>query len=147
MISVERAISIEALEVVFAIRRTVFVEEQAVPENEEYDEFEENSRHFLAKVKDNPCGTARWRYTDHGVKMERFAVLPDYRGRGVGGALVTAVLNDIEAQPESYGRKRYLHAQLSAVPLYAKFGFQPLGELFYECEIAHYKMELPPTSN
>lgn len=145
-ITVGRAISTQALELVFAIRRTVFVEEQAVPEAEEYDEFEENSRHFLAEIDGEPCGTARWRFTEGGVKMERFAVLPAYRGRGVGSALVTAVLADIDAQPEAVGRKRYLHAQLSAVPLYTKFGFQRLGALFYECDIAHFKMELPPTN-
>ncbi len=144
MITVEHVTSGSALEQVFAIRKTVFVEEQRVPEDEEYDEFETTSRHFLALADGQPCGTARWRLTENGVKMERFAVLPDFRSQGVGSALVRTVLADVAAQPEVEGKLRYLHAQVSAMPLYLKFGFQAVGELFYECDIAHYKMTLPP---
>jgi len=144
MIEVTRATTPEELQTVFAIRKTVFVEEQRVPEEEEYDQFEETSRHFLARSGEAPCGTARWRFTEGGVKLERFAVLPDFRSRGVGSALVRAVLADVAAQPGVEGKTRYLHAQVSAVPLYAKFGFQTVGDLFYECDIAHHKMLLPP---
>lgn len=144
MVEVTRATTPEELQTVFAIRKTVFVEEQRVPEEEEYDEFEKTSRHFLAHSGAIPCGTARWRFTEGGVKLERFAVLPDFRSQGVGSALVRAVLADLAAQPEAAGKTRYLHAQVTAVPLYAKFGFEAVGELFYECDIAHYKMLLPP---
>jgi predicted GNAT family N-acyltransferase len=74
--------------------------------------------------------------------MERFAVLEEARGQGVGQALVAAVLADIEAMPEAKGKMKYLHAQLHAMPLYAKFGFQQVGEQFEECAILHYKMQL-----
>jgi predicted GNAT family N-acyltransferase len=144
MIRVTRATTSDDLQTVFAIRRTVFVDEQQVAEEEEYDEFEESSRHFLARLGSTPCGTARWRTTENGVKLERFAVLPDFRSQGVGSALVEAVLADVAVQPETAGKTRYLHAQVTAIPLYAKFGFKAVGELFYECEIAHYKMLLPP---
>jgi predicted GNAT family N-acyltransferase len=49
------------------IRRRVFVEEQHVPEQDEYDEFENTARHFLAFFDSVPCGTARWRSTERGV--------------------------------------------------------------------------------
>ena len=110
------------LDQAFAIRREVFVMEQQVPEVEEYDEFETISRHFLALFLDKkgvsrPCGTARWRRTSKGVKLERFAVLKAYRGKGVGKALVKSVLDDVfSLQPEPI-ESIYLHAQVSALAL------------------------------
>lgn len=146
-ISVKHIIADEDLEKAFNIRRNVFVIEQQVPEDEEYDEFESSSRHFLATANGVSCGTARWRFTDKGVKMERFAVLADFRGKQIGSALVAAVLNDIKQHPESKDKKCYLHAQLAAMPLYEKFGFQAEGEMFSECDIWHYKMVLPSNQN
>jgi predicted GNAT family N-acyltransferase len=142
VITVKHISSPEDLKQVFAIREKVFVQEQQVPAEEEYDEFEGSSRHFLAFSGGNPCGTARWRYTDKGVKLERFAVLEEYRSRKVGSALVQAVINDIRKDANSKGKKLYLHAQLTAMPLYSKFGFQPVGDMFEECNIKHYKMVL-----
>lgn len=142
MPTVEKITTEEGLQAAFQIRELVFVVEQEVDAAEEYDEFETTSIHFLAVLEGNPVGTARWRFTSNGVKMERFAVLKEARGQGVGQALVAAVLKDIEMHPDGKGKKRYLHAQIHAMPLYAKFGFQQVGEQFEECAILHYKMEL-----
>ena len=142
MPSVEKITTKEGLQAAFDIRELVFVVEQEVDAAEEYDEFEDSSVHFLAKVEGTPVGTARWRFTQNGVKMERFAVLKVARGKGVGQALVAAVLGDIEQHPDTKGKKKYLHAQIHAMPLYAKFGFQVVGDQFEECAILHYKMEL-----
>ncbi|GAB3717404.1 GNAT family N-acetyltransferase [Spirosoma lituiforme] len=131
------------LESAFAIRREVFVEEQHVDAREEYDEFEESSTHFLARADGTPCGTARWRRTSNGVKLERFAVLADFRGMGVGKALVKTVLDDVFGQQPEPIERIYLHAQVTAMPLYAGFGFIPVGPLFEEAGIQHYKMVLP----
>jgi predicted GNAT family N-acyltransferase len=141
-IRVQKINSPEQLQAAFAIREEVFVIEQQVDPNEEYDEFEDISVHFLATVDDKPAGTARWRFTDKGIKLERFAVLKPMRGIGVGYALVKSVVEDIGKHPESKGKKLYMHAQLDAMPLYAKFGFEKIGEMFAECNIQHYKMEL-----
>ena len=126
----------------YKIREKVFVEEQKVPKEEEIDEFEDQSHHFLATYNSVPCATARWRITSNGVKLERFAVLQEYRKKGLGSALVKAVLIDIENTPETSGKTKYLHAQLGAVPLYQSFGFKKIGEIFEECAIQHYKMVL-----
>lgn len=141
-VTVEKATNKQALEQVFKIRERVFVIEQRVDAAAEYDEFEESSTHFLASLDGVPVGTARWRFTKNGVKMERFAVLGESRGKGVGQALVAAVLEDISANAASEGKTKYLHAQLDAIPLYLKFGFVKVGEMFEECSIQHYKMEL-----
>ncbi|WP_143959920.1 GNAT family N-acetyltransferase [Litoribacter populi] len=131
----------EALTAIFNIRQEVFVFEQNVDPEEEYDEFEETSTHFLALLDGVPAGTARWRYTDSGVKLERFAVLKEMRGKGVGQALVKAVIDDITREEAAKGKLLYMHAQLSAVPLYEKFNFEKDGDIFSECEIEHYKMK------
>ncbi|HAA16234.1 MAG TPA: GNAT family N-acetyltransferase [Cytophagales bacterium] len=136
-----RTTTAEELNKVFAIREEVFVVEQEVEPEEEFDEFEETSYHFLGLDENGePAGCARWRFTDNGVKLERFAVRKAYRGKGMGGALVQAVLDDIGAHSKTAGKKRYLHAQLPAMPLYARFGFEKEGDLFLECDIEHYTM-------
>jgi predicted GNAT family N-acyltransferase len=125
-----------------AIREKVFVIEQNVSKEEEYDEFEETSRHFLALLEDKPVGTARWRFTEKGIKLERFAVLSEARGKGVGQALVRNILQDVQNFPNTAQKMIYLHAQITAMPLYKKFGFQAVGEQFEEANIQHYKMIL-----
>lgn len=128
------------LESAFRIRTIVFVEEQKVPWSEEIDEFEATSNHYIAYAREGEaCGTARWRYTPKGIKLERFAVLKQFRKNGVGTALVKAVLADVEKQADSQPAI-YLHAQLEAVPLYIKFGFIKSGDIFEECGIRHIEM-------
>ena len=121
------------------IRYEVFVVEQKVDEAEEYDEFESECPHFLAYAEGTPAGTARWRTTEKGFKLERFAVLENFRKFGVGSALVQAVL--AEVLPISEGKKIYLHAQVQALPFYQKLGFEAFGEEFVEAEIAHRAMK------
>ena len=125
------------------IRYEVFVIEQKVPEADEFDEYEPVCHHFLALDGEKAVGAARWRRTENGVKLERFAVAASHRGKGVGSALVEAVLQDIDKNNEAKDALKYLHAQLDAIPLYAKFGFEAKGEVFDECNILHRTMELP----
>lgn len=121
----------------FKIRKEVFVVEQQVDEKEEY-EFEDESIHFIAKVNGEYAGTARWRVTNKGVKLERFAVKKEFRSIGVGSHLLSTVINDIPAEHHYL----YLHAQLSAMGLYSKYNFVAEGEMFEEAGIQHYKMVL-----
>lgn len=131
------------LDAAFTIREKVFVQGQGVPADEEYDQHDRQAttRHYLARVDGQPAGAARWRPTDKGVKLERFAVLPAFRNHGVGTALVRQVLADVAAEAPD-ATQVYLHAQLQAIPLYERTGFQKVGELFEECDIQHYKMVL-----
>ncbi|MCF7825755.1 MAG: GNAT family N-acetyltransferase [Candidatus Marinimicrobia bacterium] len=119
------------------IREVVFIVEQQVPQEIEYDEYEESSTHILATLNGLPAGTARWRQTEHGQKLERFAVLKSARGKGVGAALVQYILEQLN-ETESV----YLNSQLSAIPFYAHFGFEETGGIFYEANIPHRKMVL-----
>ena len=124
------------LEKVFAIRREVFVGEQNCPPELEW-EHEDESNHFLATVDGVPAGASRWRKTDKGYKLERFAVLKKFRGNGVGQELVKTVLADLPADADYV----YLHAQVDAVTLYERFNFVKTGPEFEEAGIRHYKME------
>lgn len=124
----------------FAIREEVFVIEQEVASDEEFDEFEDESHHFVAlDSEENPIGSARWRKTNNGVKLERFTVKKSLRGKGLGSKIVKAVLDDLTDKVDK-GTYLYMHAQLDAVPLYTKFGFKKKGDQFDECGIMHYLM-------
>jgi predicted GNAT family N-acyltransferase len=135
MILVRKVTDPRDLETVFAIRREVFVGEQNCPPELEW-EHEEESNHFLATVDGEPAGASRWRKTDRGYKLERFAVLGKFRNKGVGQELVKTVLADL---PED-AKYVYLHAQIAAVTLYERFGFEKTGPQFEEAGIQHFKM-------
>jgi predicted GNAT family N-acyltransferase len=126
------------------IRQQVFVIEQGVPSTLELDQHESSAHHYLLlhTPTGNPCGAARWRYTDKGIKLERFAVLAAYRNQGAGSVLLRGVLDDIARQAPK-GTLCYLHAQSPAVSFYLRAGFVISGEAFEEAGIEHYPMLLP----
>ena len=123
------------VEKAFAIRHEVFVVGQNCPADLERAN-EEEASHFLATVDGVPAGASRWRKTNDGYKLERFAVLDKFRGFGVGQALVKAVLADLPADAGYI----YLNSQIPAIGLYEKFGFEKVGAEFTEAGIRHYKM-------
>ena len=143
LIKVLRVNSDEELKQAQQIRYEVFVIGQNVPAEEEIYQFEDDCHHFLAFYDNKPSGAARWRITPAGVKLERFAVLEEFRSKGIGSALVNAVLEDISLQPDTKGKQLYLNSQISAMPLYQKFGFVKEGAMFQECDIDHYTMKKP----
>ena len=123
------------MEIVRDIRHRVFIVEQNVPQHVEVDQFEESSRYLLAALDGQFVGTARWRKTAKGTKLERFGVLQDKRTYGVGRALVEFMLEQVKNEAVVY-----LHAQDHVISFYIKFGFQPIGEHFYEGGISHHEM-------
>jgi len=120
----------------FAIRRKVFVEEEGVDPTLEYDK-EEESHHYLLLQDGKAVATARWRETEKGIKLERFAVLPELRNRGLGEIILKEVLKDVM----KLGKVVYLHSQLRAVPFYERNGFVKEGDVFYEANMGHYYMK------
>jgi len=124
----------------FDIRRIVFVIEQECPPEEEYDEHETISSHFLAISNGLPAGTCRYRKTDYGYKLERFAVLKEHRTAGIGAALLQNCLKELGES----GHILYLHAQEHAMGFYEKYGFKAHGERFFEAGIPHFKMTYQP---
>lgn len=123
-------------ETISRIRRLVFVEEQQVDPEEEYDAYETMAQHYLATLDSVPVGTGRWRETSQGVKLERLATLQEARRHGVASAILQAMLQD----SDSVGRLRYMHAQLASKPFYEKRGFEARGAAFVEAGIRHVIM-------
>lgn len=117
------------------IRKKVFIQEQKVSRGLEVEN-EEEATYYLLLVDDEPVGTGRWRKTTQGIKLERFAVLPEYRNQNLGTLILQKVLKDLREKTE----KVYLHSQLKAVPYYERQGFKKRGEMFVEANIRHYKM-------
>jgi len=124
----------EEKEQLSSVRRQVFIVEQQVPEELEWDEFDETSTHFIASIGDKIIGTARLK-TDG--QVGRMAVLEPYRKHGIGSQLLQLVLST--AQDKHYP-KVYLHAQVEAIPFYEKHGFTAEGDVFYEANIPHRGM-------
>tara|TARA_B100001971_G_C17914361_1_gene394508 strand:+ start:238 stop:663 length:426 start_codon:yes stop_codon:yes gene_type:complete len=125
----------ELREKAFAIRNKVFVIGQNCPADIEY-EFEEESTHFLLLEDGVAKATARYRKTEKGIKLERFAVLVKSRGKGYGMQILDAILDDIK----DFEGLKYIHAQIQVIPFYEKVGFRKVGNLFEEAGIMHYKM-------
>ena len=122
-----------------AVRRKVFVEEQHVPEELEWDEEDARSRHVLAVAADGtPIGTGRLLPDGH---IGRMAVLIAWRNRGVGSALMNLLLRMAGESGHSVVR---LHAQTHAAGFYAKHGFEADGVEFMEAGIPHVLMMRAP---
>lgn len=120
---------------VHAVRTSVFVDGQGVPAELERDALDPLSTHVLARAADGtPIGTAR---LTPDRRIGRMAVLGPCRGRGIGEALLAALVAHARAQgwPEVS-----LHAQLHALPFYARAGFVPAGPVFSEAGIDHRRM-------
>ncbi|WP_163558921.1 GNAT family N-acetyltransferase [Halomonas sp. NO4] len=118
------------------IRRVVFIEEQQVPREEEWDGRDDACRHFLARLDGTPVGTARLLPDAH---IGRVAVLAEARGRGIGVALMQAA---IDAARRDGHPAVELAAQTHALPFYERLGFQAFGGEFLDAGIAHRNMRL-----
>ena len=125
-------------ELVLSIRKIVFIKELNIPEHMEIDDNEDLATYVLAKVEGKNVGTARWRETNSGIKLERFAVLNQYRSYGVGTAMTKFILKQLDQS-----KLIYLNAQESAISFYEKLGFDSTGSMFDEVGIAHQKMIFP----
>ena len=134
-IKVHLATTKQELQQVREIRKKVFIVEQNVPEDVEIDQYENSSHHIIALLDDKFIGTARWRKTENGIKLERFAVLKEKRGLGIGKELVRFILKQIKKESVIY-----LHAQDHVISFYKKLGFYSVGDHFYEGGISHQKM-------
>ena len=119
------------------IRQLVFIEEQGVPAEMERDEFDTGSLHSVAvDGSGNAIGTGRLLPDGH---IGRMAVLPAWRRRGVGAALLRRL---IEAALDRGTRQLALNSQSHAGAFYARFGFLPAGDEFIEAGIPHVEMKL-----
>lgn len=117
------------------IRHQVFVVEMRVPEALEWDDADAASLHALAvDAHGAAIGCARLLPDGH---IGRVAVLVPWRGRGVGSALLQALVDRARARGD---RRVMLNAQVAAIPFYERHGFVAHGDAFDEAGIAHRTM-------
>jgi len=124
-----------------AVRRDVFVDEQDVPADVEFDEHEAAATHYLGRDGERAVAAARSREYDAAtVKVERLAVRADARERGWGSRLMDAV--EADARDAGY-ETALLHAQTHATGFYESRGYERVSDEFEEAGIPHVAMEKP----
>ena len=136
--SLRVAVSEEDVLKVMVVRGIVFIEEQDVDWEGEIDEFEKTATHFLGEVGGQPVAAGRLRHLDGGwVKVERIAVRPRWRGRGLAKEMVAFLMD----HALDMGAKKFkMHAQVYLEDFYREFGFHREGGVFIECGIDHILM-------
>ena len=129
----------DELEEAFNIRRRVFVEEQAISEDIELDEYDSVSTHIIVKDGDRAIATARVQFPGKGTaKIERMAVLKDFRRRGIGRNIISFLIKEFRKRKVE---QVVLHAQYAVLDFYRSCGFKETGEPFIEADIKHIRME------
>lgn len=130
----------ELMDEVYAIREQVFCQELLIPATHDRDGHDSTSQHFLALLEGVPvaCGRTR-RHSCKSAQLERIAVLPEYRDRGIGTALVSHMLK--------YARELRLHTITIQTPHHVKpffetLGFAATGAIFYASNLLHQEMAL-----
>lgn len=132
-----RIVETADLTAVHALRRAVFIEEQGVPEAEEWDDLDGQAVHLLALAGEAPLGTARLFVAGKTGKIGRVCVARTARGSGLGTALIAAGCDRLQA----LGCTRVeLGAQLQALPFYEGLGFAAFGPIYDDAGIPHRKM-------
>ena len=121
------------------IREKVFIEEQKVTPQLEWDGLDEEAIHFLAYQDEKAIGCARAFVIENHMQLGRMAVLKEYRNKGIGGtliekAVITAKLNQLSAINIS--------AQCHAIDFYKKFGFEVISDIYLDADIPHRDMKL-----
>lgn len=136
--NIELVTTQKQLEDAYYVRMKVFVEEQLVPAEEEIDQFEDVSTHFILYDElQHPAGAGRLRILDGIGKIERICVMPAARSKGAGTIIMNAL--------EEYGTTQDIHtfklnAQIQAIPFYEKLGYRIVSEEFLDAGIPHKTM-------
>lgn len=116
------------------IRTTVFVEEQNVPEELEWDEHDDSCVHVLGRFGNEIVATGRLLETG---QIGRMAVLKNYRKKGVGSKMLEEILSIASSMKF---KSVFLNSQLDAIGFYNRFGFKEEGGVFDDAGIPHKRM-------
>ena len=129
----------EAQNLVKSLRYQVFVIEQKVPEDMEWDEFDQIAWHAIVTADNQTIGTGRLIIDDRVAKIGRMAVQSSRRNQGIGKSILKSL---IQTAKEKGAQECILHAQTHAITFYAKEDFEPHGPIFDEAGIPHVEMRL-----
>lgn len=129
----------QQLEDAFSVRKTVFIQEQHVPEVEEIDQYDDSSVHFvLYDEAQIPIGAGRLRTINEIGKVERICVLKEKRKSGAGKIIMDAIEEHARKQGISIVK---LNAQTHAIPFYRKLKYEIISDEFFDAGIPHRTME------
>jgi len=130
----------EELKIAFAIRKDIFVKEQGVPLDDEFDQYDKlngDCQHILVHYNEQPVGTGRIRFVDGVGKLERICILESFRKFGLGKNIIKALE---EIAKEQGASKVKLHGQTHAEGFYKKLGYRTSSDVFIEDGIPHILM-------
>lgn len=134
---IQKVTTNEQLQEAYRIRKTVFVDEQHVPIEEEIDDFEEEAIHFICYSENEVVGASRLRFVDQFGKLERICVLKSFRGRSLGKEIIKRMEEEIIDQGYT---KAKLHAQTHAKEFYEQLGYRVVSDEFMDAGIPHVAM-------
>ncbi|MDO5529424.1 MAG: GNAT family N-acetyltransferase [Paracoccus sp. (in: a-proteobacteria)] len=123
-----------------ALRRRVFIEEQAVPEADESDGLDADALHYLATGNGAALGCARVLIDGSTAKIGRVCIAPEARGTGAGAALMRSVMDDLRGRGDLARLK--LSAQVQVIGFYERLGFVAYGPEYLDAGISHRDMAL-----
>ncbi len=120
------------------LRCDVFIDEQGVSQEEEFDGRDDTATHMVSLLHGNVVGVLRILWLPEHAKVGRFAVKRELRGQGIGRRLFQSCLDHIHSQSV---QKIMLEAQVDRVHFYQHFGFSAYGEDYYDAGILHRAMK------
>lgn len=122
----------------YLIRKTVFIEEQNVSYEDEFDLKEKEKIPFVVYDNKKPIGAARINIFSDYIKIERVCILKEHRSKGIG----VFIMKHLEDYSKNLSIKELrLSAQVQALGFYEKLGYIKYGEMFLDANIPHYKMK------
>ena len=130
---------IDEYELLTMIREKVFIEEQKVTSQLEWDGMDKDAIHFLAFKDKKAVGCARAFVIQNRMQLGRMAVLREYRGKRIGSALIEIAMTLAKLNHLS---GIYISAQCHAINFYKKFGFEVTSDIYLDVEIPHRDMKL-----
>lgn len=122
----------------FRLRREVFIVEQNVPADMEFDADDLTAFHYVAVMSGEVCGTLRVIHAEDCVKIGRVVVSLPWRGKGIASAMMRQAM---EAHGHVRDNRFYLTAQSDKIAMYERFGFKTYGDEFFEVGIPHFHMK------
>lgn len=125
--------------ILIPIRKSIFIEEQLVPAELEWDDWDNKAKHIIIIFNNAPIGCARLIFIDKIMRLERMAIIKSKRYRGFGTKLLFEIIRI--AKNEKIDRI-CISAQIQAMFFYQKIGFISEGEIYNDAEIKHIKMTL-----
>lgn len=121
------------------IRTRVFMQEQQVSAEDEWDDKDETAIHFLVTTLEHQAlGCARLLIEDNVLHIGRVAVITSHRNQGIGTRLMKYILKECAQQFPHYSI--YLHAQTTRIAFYQRLGFTNKGDIFMDAGIPHQEM-------